>query len=49
MNTGIVVTSRDAYLPSRSSEIVGHLNEWYDSDIDTFANTLAKYTNVEGS
>ena len=47
--TGDVVARRDGYIPSKAAGRVVNVNEWYESNITQFSNTLQKYLNVEGS
>ena len=47
--TGAVVARREEYIPSGASEHVVNLQEWYESHITRFSNTLNKFMSRDGS
>ena len=41
--SGVVVATRDVYLPSRPTSHTVDLNEWFESHVSRLSNTTEKY------
>ena len=41
--SGVVVATRDVYLPSGPTSHIVDLNEWFESHVERLSNTIEKY------